>query len=137
MKKHPLSLKLEGELGKKVEQLIAEDIQGEQVLFEGSVGTLCPLAPNNVNTMAAAAIAASNLGFDGVRARLVSDSSLQAHVITVDVKGPVRADGSSFRVFTERYNPAPPGAITGSATYAAFLASLVRATGFKSGTRLC
>ncbi len=25
---------------------------------------LCPLAPNNVNTMAAGAVAASNLGFD-------------------------------------------------------------------------
>jgi aspartate dehydrogenase len=28
------------------------------------VRELCPLAPNNVNTMAAAAVAASNLGFD-------------------------------------------------------------------------
>ena len=32
-----------------------------------------PLAPNNVNTMAAAAIAASNLGLDNVIGRLVSD----------------------------------------------------------------
>ena len=34
---------------------------------------LCPLAPNNVNTMAAAAVAAHNLGLDGTKARLVSD----------------------------------------------------------------
>ena len=34
---------------------------------------LCPLAPNNVNTMATAALAAAPLGFDGVRARLVAD----------------------------------------------------------------
>ncbi|KAK6012135.1 hypothetical protein OSTOST_22723 [Ostertagia ostertagi] len=39
----------------------------------GPVRGLCPLAPNNVNTMAGGAIAAHNLGFDGVTARLVSD----------------------------------------------------------------
>jgi hypothetical protein len=39
----------------------------------GSVRALCPLAPNNVNTMASAAIAGHNLGFDLTKARLVSD----------------------------------------------------------------
>lgn len=34
---------------------------------------LCPLAPNNVNTMAAAALAAHNLGFDGVQGSIVAD----------------------------------------------------------------
>jgi aspartate dehydrogenase len=137
MKKHPLSLKLEGKLGERVEELISQNVAGEQVLFKGSVGALCPLAPNNVNTMAAAAIAASNLGFDGVRAKLVSDNSLMAHVITIDLRGPVRSDGSCFKVFTERINPAAPGAITGSATYAAFLASLIRAKGHGAGVILC
>ena len=33
-------------------------------LYRGPVRELCPLAPNNVNTMAAAAVAAANLGFD-------------------------------------------------------------------------
>jgi aspartate dehydrogenase len=42
---------------------------GEFVLFEGSVRDLCPLAPNNVNTMASAALAGFNLGFDKVKAR--------------------------------------------------------------------
>ena len=42
----------------------------------GPVRGLCPLAPNNVNTMAAAALAAPNLGFDGVRGCLVSDPRL-------------------------------------------------------------
>ena len=37
---------------------------------------LCPLAPNNVNTMACAAIAAHNLGFDGVVGCLVADPRL-------------------------------------------------------------
>jgi hypothetical protein len=40
--------------------------EGETVLFSGSVRELCPLAPNNVNTMAAAAIAGHTLGFDKV-----------------------------------------------------------------------
>lgn len=40
---------------------------------EGPVRELCPLAPNNVNTMAAAAIAAHNLGFDKVSGSIVSD----------------------------------------------------------------
>ena len=39
----------------------------------GPVRELCPLAPNNVNTMAAAALAAASLGFDGVKARLIAD----------------------------------------------------------------
>lgn len=42
-------------------------------LLTGSVRGLCPLAPNNVNTMATAAIAAHNLGFDHVQGCLVSD----------------------------------------------------------------
>ena len=39
----------------------------------GPVRELCALAPNNVNTMACAAIAAHNLGFDGVTGCLVAD----------------------------------------------------------------
>lgn len=41
------------------------------MLFEGPVKDLCPLAPNNVNTMAAAALAAHNLGFNQTKAKLV------------------------------------------------------------------
>ena len=40
---------------------------GETVIYSGSVRELCPLAPNNVNTMAAAAIAGHTLGFDKAR----------------------------------------------------------------------
>ena len=47
-------------------------------IITGPVRGLCPLAPNNVNTMAAAALAAQNLGFDGVRGCLVSDPRLVA-----------------------------------------------------------
>lgn len=49
-------------------------ILSEMYFFvEGPVRELCPLAPNNVNTMAAAAIAAHNLGFDKVTGSIVSD----------------------------------------------------------------
>ena len=41
--------------------------EGAVVLYEGPVRDLCPMAPNNVNTMACAALAGHNLGFDGSR----------------------------------------------------------------------
>jgi len=66
MSKHPSSFKLASGV-----QL--EGIKEAQVVCEGSVRELCPLAPNNVNTMAAAAVAASNLGFDGVCGRIIAD----------------------------------------------------------------
>ena len=43
------------------------------MFLSGPVRNLCPLAPNNVNTMAAAAMAAHNLGFDEVTGCLISD----------------------------------------------------------------
>jgi predicted dinucleotide-utilizing enzyme len=36
---------------------IPADSQEETVIYDGSVRDLCPLAPNNVNTMACAAMA--------------------------------------------------------------------------------
>ena len=55
-------------------------------LYHGPVRQLCPLAPNNVNTMAAAAVAATNLGFDKTIGRLVSDPSIPNwHVVEVRV----------------------------------------------------
>ena len=39
----------------------------------GPLRALCPIAPNNVNTMACAAIAGHTLGFDGLQAVLVAD----------------------------------------------------------------
>ena len=69
MKKHPDAFKLNGELAN-----INSEVKEEPVtLYEGPVRKLCPQAPNNVNTMAAASIAAKNLGLDNVIGRLVSD----------------------------------------------------------------
>lgn len=122
MKKHPDSLKLEGELAEKLEK--AKKEEGEVVLYDGSVRGLCPLAPNNVNTMAAAALAGFNLGFDQVKAKLVSDTSLTAHVIIIEAAGAPNSNGECFKISTERYNPAAVGAVTGSATYSSFLSSV-------------
>ena len=42
-------------------------------VFSGPIRELCSLAPNNVNTMAAAALAAHNLGFDEAQGCIVAD----------------------------------------------------------------
>lgn len=66
MTKHPSCLKVNGVLKTKNELVTDKAV----VLYEGPVRDLCPLAPHNVNTMAVAAIAAGNLGFDKVFANL-------------------------------------------------------------------
>jgi predicted dinucleotide-utilizing enzyme len=73
MKKHPSSFKLHGKVKQANETAKAEGA-GPCEIYLGPVRQLCPLAPNNVNTMAAAAMAAESLGFDNVVGCLVSDS---------------------------------------------------------------
>lgn len=70
MSKHPSCFRLTGDV-------LSDWTEGEgrRVLFRGSVAELCPLAPNNVNTMAAAAVAAGTLGFTGVQGEIVSDTA--------------------------------------------------------------
>lgn len=70
MSKHPSCFRL----AKDLLGAWKED-EGRRVLISGSVADICPIAPNNVNTMAAAAIAGSTLGFTGVRGELVSDTA--------------------------------------------------------------
>lgn len=135
MKKHPSCFKLQGELAEKIDACASTPV----TLYEGSVRQLCPLAPNNVNTMAAAAMAAHNLGFDNVQGCLVSDSSLTDwHIVEVDAwgAGDIGAD-KVFHVHTVRRNPASVGAVTGSATYASFLSSIMGAHGKGPGVHLC
>ncbi|KAK7481556.1 hypothetical protein BaRGS_00027205 [Batillaria attramentaria] len=123
MKKHPSSFKLEGQLAALNLTVTDKPV----TLYEGGVRGLCPLAPNNVNTMAAAAIAAHNLGFDKVQGCLVADPSLTDwHIVEVEVWGPGDISaGRAFHTHTVRRNPAAPGAVTGSATYASFLSSVL------------
>ncbi|CAI4230438.1 unnamed protein product [Auanema sp. JU1783] len=132
MIKHPSSFKLESPL-KEINEKAKENATEPTVLYEGSVRGLCPLAPNNVNTMAGAAIAAKNLGFDGVTARLVSDPNMRDwHIVEVVVQAD---DG--FEVKTIRKNPAKPGAVTGQFTYFSFLASIKESLFKPIGLQIC
>ncbi|XP_029425201.1 putative L-aspartate dehydrogenase isoform X2 [Nannospalax galili] len=128
MATHPDGFRLEGPLA-------AAPVGGSRtVLYEGPVRGLCPLAPRNSNTMAAAALAAPSLGFDSVVGVLVADLSLtDMHVVDVELTGPPGPTGRSFAVHTHRENPAQPGAVTGSATVAAFWRSLLGAGSPPSG----
>eukprot|EP01080_Neovahlkampfia_damariscottae_P007109 gene7109-11272_t len=141
MKKHPSSLKVEPELMKKLKSYSENEKEsGEFIVYEGPVRELCPLAPNNVNTMACASLAAFNLGFDKVKAKLIADKSLNAHVIEIDIEGPsnqIENKKETFSVNTIRYNPASVGAVTGNATYSSFLGSLTIAYGRGKGVHFC
>jgi predicted dinucleotide-utilizing enzyme len=94
MKKHPSAFRVAECLDKIVKA--NWETPGETVLYDGPLRPLCALAPNNVNTMACAALASGTaLGFDRVHARLVSDPSLEAHVVEIDVMGPDSAGAST------------------------------------------
>jgi predicted dinucleotide-utilizing enzyme len=140
MKKHPLSLQLEkgSAPAAALDRALASGARGETVLYDGPVRALALAAPNNVNTMAAAALASgAALGFDGVRALLVCDPSLLSHEVVIEAEGAPGPSGDRFTCRTVRHNPAAPGAVTGSATYASFAASLRAARARHAGLFLC
>ncbi|XP_046854507.1 putative L-aspartate dehydrogenase isoform X2 [Xenia sp. Carnegie-2017] len=120
MKMAPSSLKLHGKLKEKNEKVEIDPV----ILYSGPVKDLCPLAPNNVNTMAVGAMAAHNLGFTGVHGCLIADPSLDCHVVEIEVIGP-GIDQTKFHLKTVRTNPAKTGAVTGKATYNSFLSSML------------
>ncbi|KAM6154423.1 aspartate dehydrogenase domain-containing protein [Erethizon dorsatum] len=128
MATHPDGFRLEGPLA------TAHSSGPRTVLYEGPIRGLCPFAPRNSNTMAAAALAAPSLGFDNVIGVLVADISLtDMHVVDVELRGPPGPRGQNFTVHTHRENPAEPGAVTGSATVAAFWRSLLGCSELASG----
>ncbi|XP_029781651.1 putative L-aspartate dehydrogenase isoform X2 [Suricata suricatta] len=134
MATHPDGFRLEGPLAAVL------STGHRTVLYEGPVRGLCPFAPRNSNTMAAAALAAPSLGFDRVVGVLVADLSLtDRHVVDVELSGPPGPTGRSFAVHTHRENPAEPGAVTGSATVTAFWRSLLGCCQLPSrpGIHLC
>ncbi|XP_067575258.1 aspartate dehydrogenase domain-containing protein isoform X2 [Pseudorca crassidens] len=134
MATHPDGFRLEGPLA------TAHSTGPRTVLYEGPVRGLCPLAPRNSNTMAAAALAAPSLGFDRVIGVLVADFSLKdMHVVDVELSGPPGPKGRSFAVHTHRENPSEPGAVTGSATITTFWRSLLGCCHLpsKPGIHLC
>jgi predicted dinucleotide-utilizing enzyme len=132
MRKAPHHLKLSGSVNDVMQKHLAEGFKGRAVLYEGPVRDLCSLAPNNVNTMAAAALAGHNLGFDKTVARLEMDTETQAHEVDIEVFGP-----GGFTQKVSRHNPAAVGAVTGDATYASFLSSMLEAGGKGSGVHFC
>lgn len=132
MKKHPASMKLTTQEMQDKLYTSLNDPTKEYIVYEGPVRSLCPIAPNNVNTMAVASLAAENLGFDLVKARLVADARLDSHIIDIEVEGP-----NGFSVITSRINPAKVGAVTGQATYNSFLGSLLTAGGRGNGFHFC
>uniref|UniRef100_A0A8C8VJL1 Aspartate dehydrogenase domain-containing protein n=1 Tax=Pelusios castaneus TaxID=367368 RepID=A0A8C8VJL1_9SAUR len=135
MIKHPDSFRLESELRERLQAARGQ----RAVLYEGPVRALCPLAPNNVNTMAAACMAASSLGFDGVQGCLITDPGLPDwHVVEVEVTGPAHEHrDQAFTVTSSRRNPASPGAVTGAATFPSFWCSLLACQGHGGHVRLC
>ena len=140
MKKAPHHLKLaagDHECGRRLAEVAASGKAGETVLYEGPVRGLAPLAPSNTNTMAAAALAAHTLGMDGTVGRLVVDPALDAHIIEIEVEGAGKPGAPPFRCVTRRYNPAAAGAVTGDATYASFLSSMLDAGGRGAGLHFC
>ncbi|KAI6653607.1 L-aspartate dehydrogenase [Oopsacas minuta] len=129
MIKHPSSFKLTGELLEKLEK---SDPTKLITLYEGPVRDLCLLAPQNVNTMAAACIAGHTLGFDKTIGCLCADPALDKHQIIIEAFGT-----GGFKVVTQRDNPSKIGAVTGQATYASFLSSVNNAGGKGPGFHLC
>uniref|UniRef100_A0A915CSP5 Aspartate dehydrogenase domain-containing protein n=1 Tax=Ditylenchus dipsaci TaxID=166011 RepID=A0A915CSP5_9BILA len=118
MLKHPSSLKVADSLKMLCQRAIKSNMP--VVLYDGPVRLLCPLAPNNVNTMAAAAIAAHTLGFENTRAKLIADPALlNWHIIEYELEGE-----NGFRTTVRRENPAQAGAVTGDTTYFSFLSSV-------------
>ncbi|XP_040189891.1 putative L-aspartate dehydrogenase isoform X2 [Rana temporaria] len=134
MTKHPDSLHLKGELAQK-----NRAVDGRTILYEGPVRGLCPVAPNNVNTMAAACMAAHTLGFDGVIGVLVADPRIPDwHFVDIEVTGTRNKEtGQVFSVTTKRCNPAGVGQVTGSATFLSFWSSLLGCTGHGGRVYLC
>lgn len=137
MKKAPHHFKLLPPLSDRLADVVASGATGETVLYEGPVRGLAPLAPNNTNTIAAAALAAHTLGMDGCVGRLIVDPGLEAHIVEIDVEGAGKPGAPPFRCTTRRYNPAAAGAVTGDATYASFMSSMLDAGGRGGGLHFC
>ena len=133
----PHHLKLLSPLREKLDAAVAIGAEGETLLYEGPIRGLASLAPNNTNTIAAAALAAENLGMDGTVGRLVCDPTLEAHIVEVEVTGDGPPGAPPFHCLTRRYNPAQAGAVTGDATYKSFLSSLLSANGRGGGLHFC
>ena len=133
MKKAPHHLKLQPPLRDTLARFVESGEEGDLVLYDGPYRPLAELAPNNTNTIAAAALAAHNLGMDRTIGRLVASPGLDAHIVEVEVEGAASAAAPPFKCVSRRFNPAGVGAVTGDATFASFLSSVLDAGGRAGG----
>ena len=113
---HPRSLRLpeDSPLKAVVDELLLLKNSSEEsssskcdpvVLYSGPVRAVCPLAPNNVNTMATAALL--GVGLDRTEGVLVADPGLaDHHRIEVEVRGVQRSGFSRpFSALSTRISP--------------------------------
>jgi len=116
-------------------QVLEENKAEETLLYDGSIAELCFMAPNNVNTIATAALAAQgSLRFADTRATLICDPRLETMVIDVEARGKVpEGKAAGLVVRSSRVNPSAPGAVTGTATFLSFLRSLMLAAANPGG----
>lgn len=118
MKKHPDSFKIKAPLVLE-KMTTALEGTGAIEIAKGTIAEMNEIAPQNTNTMAIYAMAASALGFDHCQGILLADRALEAHIIELRVK-----TKGGLQLTLIRDNPAGHGAVTGSATFGSFLNSL-------------
>uniref|UniRef100_A0A8C3NQV4 Uncharacterized protein n=1 Tax=Geospiza parvula TaxID=87175 RepID=A0A8C3NQV4_GEOPR len=115
-----LGFRAQGWLSPRVAAAVASGTR--TVLYEGPLRPLCPLVPNNVNTM---------WRQPGLRrvpghprcGTCVTSVVPDCHIIDVEVTA-VPERGRSLTVTSTRRNPAEPGRVTGSATRHSFWSSV-------------
>ncbi len=86
-----------------------------------SIAKINAMAPQNTNTMAIYALAAPSLDSSRCVGAIYADSNIEAHIVQCEVETTI---GLTYHF--ERYNPAKVDAVTGSATFASFLNSVLR-----------
>ncbi|MCY4238028.1 MAG: DUF108 domain-containing protein [Rhodospirillaceae bacterium] len=101
------------------------DIEGETIVYEGSVRGIAKLYPRNVNTMVTCALVST--GLDACEARLIADPALNRAVAEVEAW-----DRSGGMLRTEKRQPAV--GVSGSEMLHSTWYSILRAAGVPRGS---
>ncbi|OTF69639.1 Homoserine dehydrogenase-like protein, partial [Euroglyphus maynei] len=134
---HPRSLRLQDSKIRELNDELLKQLESHEnnnstksiVLYEGPARELCQIAPNNANTVAAAALL--GVGFDHTIGKLISDTSLcDFHRIEVIVRGKPTIDDKQFQVELNRQSPTHSAHNVSSLhTYDCFWHSILHCTG--------